>query len=120
MTYGTIYAHQDIADDEQAGVKGMALRFRNSTKALASVLTIAKLAFLTFGGICAEFSAIYFLGTVGGVAFAMVYYIWDVDSGNPESCGQWFHKQFFLVGSAFMVGMAGESLKRLSVQGTTN
>lgn len=115
VTYDTIYAHQDIADDEQAGVKGMALRFRNSTKALASVLTIAELVLLTFGGICAEFSAIYFLGTVGGVAAAMVYYIWDVDLANPESCGQWFHKQFFLVGSAFMAGMAGEYLKRLSV-----
>lgn len=115
VTYDTIYAHQDIADDEQAGVKGMALRFRNSTKALASVLTVAKLALLTFCGICAEFSAIYFLGTVGGVAAAMVYYIWDVDLANPESCGQWFHKQFFLVGAAFMAGMAGEYLKRLAV-----
>lgn len=115
VTYDTIYAHQDIADDEQAGVKGMALRFRNSTKALASVLTIAKLALLAFGGIRAEFSAIYFIGTVGGVAAAMAYYIWDVDLANPESCGHWFHKQFFLVGAAFMAGMAGEYLKRLAV-----
>lgn len=79
------------------------------------MLTIAKLALLALGGIWAEFSAIYFLGTVGGVAAAMVYYIWDVDLGNPESCEQWFHKQFFLVGSAFMAGMAGAYLKRLSV-----
>lgn len=98
----------------------MALRFRNSTKAPASVLTIAKLALLAFSGICADFSAIYFLGTVGGVAAAMAYYIWDVDLANPESCGQWFHKQFFLVGSAFTAGMAGEYLKRLAVEGTTN
>lgn len=115
VTYDTIYAHQDIADDEQAGVKGMALRFRNSTKALASVLTIAKLALLAFCGICSEFSAIYFLGTVGGVAAAMAYYIWDVDLANPESCGQWFHKQFFLVGAAFIAGMAGEYFTRLAV-----
>lgn len=115
VTYDTIYAHKDIADDEQAGVKGMALRFRNPTKTLASVLTIAKLALLTFGGICADFSAIHFLGTVGGVAAAMAYYIWDVDLTNPESCEQWFHKQFFLVGSTFMGRVAGKYLKRLAV-----
>ncbi|KAH8777637.1 putative 4-hydroxybenzoate polyprenyl transferase [Diaporthe sp. PMI_573] len=115
VTYDTIYAHQDIADDEQAGVKGMALRFRNSTKALAGVLTIAKLVLLTFCGIRAESSVIYFLGTVGGVAAAMAYYIWDVDLASPERCGQWFHKQLFLVGTAFMSGMAGEHVKRLAV-----
>lgn len=115
VAYDTIYAHQDIADDEKAGVKGMALRFRNSTKALASVLTIAKLALLTICGVYAEFSLIYFLGTVGGVAAAMVYYIWDVDLTQPESCGQWFHKQFFLVGAGFMAGMAGEYLERLQM-----
>lgn len=108
ITYDTIYAHQDIKDDEKAGVKGMAVRFRDSTKVLASVLAIAQVALLIAAGFWAEFGAIYFCGTCGGVAAAMAYFIYDVDLTRPESCGAWFHTQFWLVGAGFMAGLVGE------------
>lgn len=114
ITYDTIYAHQDIADDAKAGVKSMALRYKNSTKILASVLSVCQVALLYQVGMSAGFGTAYFVGTVGGVALAMAYYIYDVDLKKPESCGAWFHDQFWLVGAGFMAGLSGEYVKRLS------
>jgi 4-hydroxybenzoate polyprenyltransferase len=113
ITYDTIYAHQDVADDEKAGVKGMALRFRNSTKMLASVLSLLQLGLLALCGQQAGFGTNYFVGTVGGVATALGYYIYDVDLSKPESCGAWFHDQFFIVGGGFVAGLIAEYVARL-------
>ncbi|KAK0637484.1 UbiA prenyltransferase family, partial [Bombardia bombarda] len=113
IAYDTIYAHQDIADDEKAGVKGMALRFRDSTKLLAGVLSAGLVGLLALCGVWAGFGALYFVGTVGGVAAAMGYYIYDVDLKRPESCGAWFHDQFWIVGAGFMAGLVGEYVTKL-------
>lgn len=114
VVYDTIYAHQDVADDPKAGVKGMAVRFRNTTKTLASGLSVAMVVLLAICGISARFKAPYFVGTVGGVAVAMAYFIWDVDLHRPESCSLWFHRQFWLVGlgflSGFMAQFSGQSI----------
>lgn len=113
VVYDTIYAHQDVQDDERAGVKSMALRFRDSTKTLAGTLAVGMVALLASCGIMAGFGPFYYVGTVGGVAAAMAYYIYDVDLGNPESCGAWFGDQFWTVGSAFVAGLAAEYLSRV-------
>jgi 4-hydroxybenzoate polyprenyltransferase len=113
VTYDTIYAHQDVADDAQAGVKSMALWFRHSTKALASILTMAQVGLLALCGMYAGFSTLYFIGTVGGVAVAMAYYIYDVNLDSPESCGARFHDQFWIVGATFMQGQVCEYARKL-------
>ncbi|KAF2799238.1 putative 4-hydroxybenzoate polyprenyl transferase [Melanomma pulvis-pyrius CBS 109.77] len=115
VTYDTIYAHQDVADDERAGVKGMALRFKNNTKILASIVSFGQVALLALCGLCAGFSNTYFIGTVGGVAISMAYYIYDVDLMRPESCAAWFHDQFLIVGASFLAGLMGEYFIRLMV-----
>ncbi|KAI1123752.1 UbiA-domain-containing protein [Nemania abortiva] len=112
ITYDTIYAHQDVADDAKAGVKGMALKFKNSTKLLASVLSAGQVGLLAMCGVWAGFGTFYFLGTVGGVGLALTYYIYDVDLESPESCGAWFHDQFWIVGAPFITGLVGEYLTR--------
>ncbi|KAI2640773.1 putative 4-hydroxybenzoate polyprenyl transferase [Hypomontagnella submonticulosa] len=114
IVYDTIYAHQDIADDEKAGVKGMALRFRNSTKLLASLLAVCQAVLLVLCGLWADFGMVYFVGTVGCVTAAMACYIYSVDLKNPESCGAWFHDQFWLVGAGFVAGLMGEYFSRLA------
>ncbi|KAI1754100.1 UbiA-domain-containing protein [Xylaria castorea] len=110
ITYDTIYAHQDVADDAKAGVKGMALKFRRSTKLLAGVLSAGQVGLLALCGIWAGFGTLYFLGTVGGVGLALAYYIYDVDLASPENCGKWFHDQFWIVGAPFILGFVGEYL----------
>ncbi|KAB8199952.1 UbiA prenyltransferase family-domain-containing protein [Aspergillus parasiticus] len=113
IIYDTIYAHQDVADDEKAGVKGMALRFKDSTKLLASILATMQVAFLAVSGLWAGFGILYFVGTVGGVAAALGYYIYDVDLKNPQSCGTWFGAQFWIVGAGFMAGLTAEYMLNL-------
>lgn len=114
IIYDTIYAFQDVSDDAKAGVKSMALRFRHTTKILASVLAGAQVSLLALCGIWAGFGVLYFIGTVGSVAVAMAYYIHDVDLESPESCGTWFHDQFWIVGAAFIAGLASEYVTRLT------
>jgi len=113
IIYDTIYAHQDVADDEKAGVKGMALRFKNNTKLLATILSVGQIGFLVLCGVRAGFSGVYFIGTVGGVTAAMTYYIYDVDLKRPESCGAWFRDQFRIVGGGFLAGLIGEYATKL-------
>ncbi|KAI2626810.1 UbiA-domain-containing protein [Xylaria nigripes] len=115
IIYDTIYAHQDVADDAKAGVKSMALKFRNSTKLLAAVFSIAQLGLLVLCGLWAGFGPLYFYGTVGGVGVALTYYIYDVDLSSPESCGQWFHDQFWVVGAPFISGFIGEYMKQRGI-----
>lgn len=113
ITYDTIYAHQDVDDDEKAGVKGMALRFKNSTKFLASILTLGQVVSLAVCGVFAEFGVEYYVGTVGGVALTMAYFIYDVDLKSPASCGAWFRDQFWYVGAGFMLGLCGQYTTKL-------
>ncbi|KAI1293194.1 UbiA-domain-containing protein [Xylaria venustula] len=108
ITYDTIYAHQDVTDDAKAGVKGMALKFRQSTKLLAGVLSTAQVGLLVMCGLWAGFGTLYFLVTVGGVSISLGYYIYDVNLESPESCGKWFHDQFWIVGIPFISGFLVE------------
>ncbi|KAI1119602.1 UbiA-domain-containing protein [Nemania sp. NC0429] len=112
IIYDTIYAHQDIADDAKAGVKSMALKFKYSTKLLAGVLSIGQVGLLALCGLWAGFGMLYFLVAVGGVGFALTYYICDVDLESPESCGKWFHDQFWVVGTPFIAGLICEYLTK--------
>lgn len=113
ITYDTIYAHQDVDDDEKAGVKGMALLFKNSTKLLASVLTFFQIVLLATCGVLAGFGPEYFVGTVGSVGLTMSYFIYDVDLKNPASCGAWFRDQFWYVGAGFLLGLLLQYAKKL-------
>lgn len=115
ITYDTIYAHQDVADNEKAGVKGMALRFKNSTKLLVSNLSVAQVGLLVLCGQQAGFSSVYFIGTVGGVAAALAYYVYDVDLERPESCGAWFCHQFKIVGAGSLAGFTAEYVLKLKI-----
>ncbi|KAI1466308.1 putative 4-hydroxybenzoate polyprenyl transferase [Daldinia caldariorum] len=114
IIYDTIYAHQDVKDDEKAGVKSMALRFRNNTKLLSTTLAVVMVALLALCGVWTGSGAPYYVGTVGGVAAAMTWYIYSVDLSSPQSCGAWFHDQFWIVGGALMAGFTAEYLCRVT------
>lgn len=112
IIYDTIYAHQDVAYDEDAGVKRMAMRFRNSTKILATVLSFGKVLLAAVCWAYADFGRGYFVGTVGGVGFAMAYFIYDVDLKDPQGCGTWFRDQFWVIGAAFLVKLLAEYTRK--------
>jgi 4-hydroxybenzoate polyprenyltransferase len=105
VSYDTVYAHQDVADDAHAGVKSMAVRFRESTKVVTALLSVGQVGLLVGVGLWADFGAPYYVGTVGGVAAAMGIFIWSVDLGSPARCGAWFKRQFWLVGAGYVAGL---------------
>ncbi|KAI2610577.1 putative 4-hydroxybenzoate polyprenyl transferase [Hypoxylon sp. NC1633] len=113
IVYDTIYAHQDVKDDEKAGVKSMALRFKNSTKILAGSLAVSMVVLLVLCGVWVGCGMLYYAG-ITGVAAALSYYIYDVDLGDPKSCGAWFHDQFWFVGVPLIAAFTGEYVSRVA------
>ncbi|KAF4552925.1 4-hydroxybenzoate polyprenyltransferase-like protein [Elsinoe fawcettii] len=112
MTYDTIYAHQDLKDDIQAGVKSMAVRFQHSTKRLCLLLSIAQVALLIPAGLALGFSAMYFSLSCGGTAVALLSMIGLVNLKEPASCAWWFRSNFWLVGGSMAAGLLAEYLHK--------
>ena len=113
MVYDTIYAHQDIRDDVKAGVKSMAVRFKNSTKLMTSGLAVSIVALLTTAGIMMRASAVYFVMSCGCTAVSLLAMIGCVDLQTPASCGWWFKWGFWVVGGSLVWGRLAEYSGRL-------
>lgn len=105
MVYDTIYAHQDREDDEKAGVKSMAVRFRESTKLLCSALSTIVVALLALVGIFARLSWLYYVVGVGGVTVSLGTMISAVKLTVPASCMWWFKWGFWYVGGTLLGGL---------------
>lgn len=104
MIYDTIYAHQDREDDRKAGVKSMAVRFRDSTKLLCSALSAITVSLLVGVGVFAQLHWIYYVVGVGGVAISLITMITAVELTVPESCMWWFQWGFWYVGGSLLGG----------------
>ncbi|KAJ5281520.1 UbiA prenyltransferase family-domain-containing protein [Penicillium angulare] len=113
VIYETIYAHQDVQHDVQAGVKSMAVRFKDSTKTLASCLSVVMVGFLVAIGVVCEMSAPYFLVSCVGTAISLAIIISSVDLTKPESCLYWFRTGFYIVGGSKVGGFAADYLVSL-------
>jgi 4-hydroxybenzoate polyprenyltransferase len=112
MVYDTIYAHQDKEDDKKAGVKSMAVRFRDSTKLITSMLSITIIVFLSMIGSLMHLSLLYFIFTCVGTAMSLATMIGMVDLDTPASCMWWFTWGFWLVGGSLVSGFVVEYLQR--------
>ena len=113
MVYDTIYAHQDTKDDVKAGVKSMAVRFKDSTKLLTSVLAVGIVGLLATAGIMMRASAVYFVMSCGCTAVSLSAMIGLVDLQTPASCGWWFKWGFWFVGGSLVGGLLAEYSGRL-------
>ncbi|KAL8822371.1 MAG: hypothetical protein Q9191_006894 [Dirinaria sp. TL-2023a] len=113
VIYDTIYAHQDIRDDVKAGVKSMAIRFGDNTKAFAAGLAAIQIALLILTGTEVGFSYLYFLGTCGGTAVTLGSMLVKVDLKEPSSCAWFFHQGFWYVGGSMAMGLAAEYFARI-------
>jgi 4-hydroxybenzoate polyprenyltransferase len=103
--YDSIYAHQDVKDDVKIGVKSMAVRFRESTKALCVMLSSVMVGLLAGAGWIQGFGISYLLYSCGGAAAALGAMIRLVDLTKPRDCMEWFVRQFYLVGGAMVGGL---------------
>lgn len=113
MIYDTVYAHQDLKDGIKAGAKSMAVRFAYSTKVLVSVLAIIQVGLLVLAGCLVQMLPVYYLGTCGGSAVALVFMINKVDLEDPRSCAWFFNRGFGYVGGSIVAGFFAEWAVRL-------
>ena len=91
ILYDTIYAHQDIKGDKEAGIKSTALLFNEKTKPVLSILAIAQFALLADLGVALDLGAGYWSGNVLAAAYT-AHMIKALDIKNPKDCGEWFKK----------------------------
>ena len=106
--YETIYAHQDIQDDEKQGVKSMAIRLKGKVKSVLYLLAILQVSLLAYTGWLIEAGALYFAGSCLGVMISLGLMIWKVDLRQPGECWWWFSNGTWFVGGSIMIGFLGQ------------
>lgn len=91
IIYDTIYAHQDIKDDAQVGIKSTALLFRDQTKPMLSLLTIGQFASLAYLGLEQGLGPGFWAGSGLSLAYTMrLIYLLDIH--DVKACWTWFKK----------------------------
>ena len=95
IAYDTIYAFQDINDDERIAIKSTAIRFKNHPKFMVGICYALGLVFLCLSKGCLSISTVLY------TAFS----VYTLVSWNPldtQSCGKYFkvHALFSVFGLA--------------------
>ncbi|RYP74437.1 hypothetical protein DL769_004014 [Monosporascus sp. CRB-8-3] len=105
VIYDTIYAFQDIADDEKIGLKSTAVLFRDWTKPFLWICLSCIAALLAaYGQLCAVRLGFYVMA-IGGCLSSLGTMIVKVDLRDPFSCWWWFRYGFWLAGGSIMGGL---------------
>ncbi|KAI5859279.1 UbiA prenyltransferase family-domain-containing protein [Durotheca rogersii] len=102
-----VNACQDTADDVKAGVRSMAVRYRN-TAAFISVLGAVQVGCLVATGVLAGFSPIYFVGAAGGNALWLAAMAKTAKRTRPDICAWWFSWGGLLVSGTTTLALIGE------------
>lgn len=110
IVYDTIYAQQDVEDDSKAGVRSMAVRFRNHTKFLLWTVSTMQIIFLVLAGYLQHFGRSYMVIACSGTMTSLAYMITTIDLNNPVECLWWFKSGFWFVTTCISVGLGMESL----------
>ena len=85
LGYDTIYAHQDMRDDAEVGIKSTALLFGDTSPRWVVLFYALALLFLALAGWAAGLSAAYQWGLLAAACFAAVQLVlWK--SQDPENC----------------------------------
>jgi 4-hydroxybenzoate polyprenyltransferase len=112
VTHDVIYAFQDLEDDVKAGIKGMAVRYRNHIDILLwSLATLQIALFFKLSQILSAGSA-YFLFAIAGNAVLHAAMIKQVNLEDPDACLWWFQTGCLIFGSTTFAGLFGEYLTR--------
>ncbi|OTA55083.1 prenyltransferase, UbiA family protein [Hypoxylon sp. EC38] len=103
--YDTIYAYQDIEDDERIGVGSTAVLFRSYTKTLLWVLIFFLGACLLLYGEIMHMGTTYYIVTVSGCLSSLSAMVANVELKNHASCWWWFSCGFWFTGVSITIGL---------------
>lgn len=86
LVYDTVYAQQDVEDDAKAGVRSMAVRFRNGPRLLLTCVVFLQLILLGLTGWFQGFGAGYYSVACGGTLASMLWMLLTIDLKQPAEC----------------------------------
>ncbi|KAI4272912.1 MAG: hypothetical protein LQ337_004990 [Flavoplaca oasis] len=115
MIYDTVYAHLDLKDDLKAGIKSLAVLYRDETKPLLWKLLGLIITLLLVGGRASDMGILYFIIAVGGTAASLGLLVAKVDLKDSSSCWWWFSNGFWSVGGSITGGLIAEYLYQQTV-----
>ena len=113
IIYDAIYAHQDLKDDVKAGVKSVAVAWRERTKPVICFLSAVEVGLIDATGYQLGLGIIYFAFAVVGTASVLGLMIWSVKLDVPSDCWRWFKWTIWLTGGALSSGLLAEYLVRI-------
>ncbi|KAL8668352.1 MAG: hypothetical protein Q9168_007013 [Polycauliona sp. 1 TL-2023] len=108
VLYDMIYAHMDIQDDAKVGIKSIALRHANETKAVLSGLALTQTTLLLTAGTLLGASPVFLIGTSASAAATLGLMIWKVKLKHVSSCWWWFKYGAWFTGGGVSLGLLGE------------
>ncbi|KAI4129341.1 MAG: hypothetical protein LQ338_002286 [Usnochroma carphineum] len=110
VLYDMIYAHMDIRDDAKVGIKSIALRHENETKAVLSGLAVVQTGLLATAGVLLDASPVFLMGSCGSAAASLGLMIWKVRLKKVSSCWWWFKYGAWFTGGGISTGLLAEFL----------
>ncbi|KAL9615975.1 MAG: hypothetical protein Q9160_009099 [Pyrenula sp. 1 TL-2023] len=102
-----VNACQDTKDDIKAGVRSMAVRYKN-TKAFYATLGTAQVGLMAAAGVMAGLSPVYFAGACGGNALFIALMARTATRDRPDRCAWWFLRGSILVGGTTAAALFAE------------
>lgn len=112
VSYDMIYAHMDIKDDVNAGIKSIALAHEHNTKAVLTGLSIVQIGLLATAGYFSGAGPVFFIGSCGGAAASLATMIYRVRLKEVRNCWWWFKNGCWLTGGSIATGLFGDYLVR--------
>ncbi|KAF2874759.1 UbiA prenyltransferase family-domain-containing protein [Massariosphaeria phaeospora] len=112
VVYDTVYAQQDVEDDAKAGVRSMAVRFKDGPRELLTFVALSQVVLLASSGWIQGFGVAYFSVACGGTAALLFWNVYTIDLKNPSECMWWFMYGSRFVGIMTSVGLALEATSR--------
>ena len=108
VLYDMIYAHMDIKDDAKVGIKSIALRHDNETKAVLTGLASLQVALLAAAGLILDAGPPFFLLSCGSAIFSLATMILRVNLKSVKDCWWWFKHGAWLTGGGISIGLVAE------------
>ena len=107
-----VNACQDTTDDVKAGVRSMAVRYRN-TGIFIAVFGTFQVCFLVVTGALSGLSSVYMLIAGGGNSIMLLAMACTVDRSEPDTCAWWYLHGSVLVQGTTVVALFVEYTLKL-------
>ncbi|MCJ1330847.1 Para-hydroxybenzoate--polyprenyltransferase, mitochondrial precursor (PHB:polyprenyltransferase) [Thelotrema lepadinum] len=105
--FETVYAFQDIEDDTKAGIRSMAVRYRDDIRRLLGVLALLEVALLIVLGVATSASKVFYVFCPLTNSLLLIYMVKNVQFGDPQDCGWWFRNGPLMAGISTSIGLLG-------------